>query len=81
MIDKPEKISAGEEWIGFECVNPSCGLPILIAPISPEMLDVQGVATIRLEDQQLTCPYCNTAAVYRTQQARRFQAREKRKLN
>jgi hypothetical protein len=76
MIFERRHIAAGEEWIGYLCVNPRCGMPILIGPISPDMLDETGTIRLRGRSQRLTCPHCQKRSVYRTRQARRFRAEQ-----
>ena len=69
-------IKPGEEWIGVHCRNSACGRTIPISRILPEMLDDQGIVTIRLASQPIQCPHCKTESVYQTNEAKRFRAEQ-----
>ena len=71
---KKIKINPGEEWIGVICRNVACGRTILIEKIEPEMRDENDVVTVRLENRPISCPFCKSELVYRSEEAKRFQA-------
>lgn len=74
---------AGEEWFGFLCSNPNCGLPLLLGEIRSDMLDPQGGVEIGTHSRyhKLTCPHCGNESVYQPEQLRRFRTVEKDKLS
>ena len=83
MSDNQRRNEAGEEWAGFLCFNPACGLPLLVMEIRPEMLDATGAVTIgsRNTAHKLTCRSCGNESVYQTTQLQRFRTAEKGRLN
>ena len=70
-------VQPGEEWIVVTCHNQSCGRTLLIEPITPEMLDENGVLTIHANGLIATCPHCKTESSYRMDEIRRDQAQQK----
>jgi hypothetical protein len=65
---------AGEEFYGFLCANPACGMPILVGQIKPEDRDLAGGVEIQSHraSHTLTCQQCGHTAVYQMQQLQRF---------
>jgi hypothetical protein len=76
MAAKKVRVNPGDEWIGVICQNPTCQMPILIGPLRPEMLDDKGVVVVRLSPNPIKCLHCQTEAVYRTEQTKRFRAQQ-----
>ena len=72
----------GDEWAGYLCASPACGLPMLICELRPEMLDSNGSVIVgsHSAERSLTCPHCGTESVYGTTQLQRFRTVEKSKL-
>lgn len=76
MVIAKITVKPGEEWTGVNCRNPTCGRTILISRIEPEMLDENGVLTVRLEGRPIPCPHCKSELVYQTSEVRRFRAQQ-----
>ena len=82
MNDTMRRTTAGEEWLGFACANPQCGLPLLVYEILPEMLDSKGGLRLQARNPslELSCPSCGNKAVYQTQQIHRIRVARKEQL-
>jgi predicted RNA-binding Zn-ribbon protein involved in translation (DUF1610 family) len=83
MAETTRHVMAGEEWAGFLCANPACGLPLLLVEIRPEMLDSKGGVEIESRDtvHKVTCPFCGNESVYHLKQLQRFQVAKKEQLS
>jgi len=64
-----------EEWIFVLCHG--CGRPVLLTPISADMLDENGDLTLRAGSVRATCPHCQIEATYRPEELRRGRAKQK----
>jgi hypothetical protein len=67
----------GEEWIFLICHAPTCARPVLLSPISPDMLDENGDLTLRAGNIVATCAHCQTESTYAPEELRRGRAKPK----
>jgi hypothetical protein len=67
----------GEEWIFVICRTSTCGRPLLLSPISRDMLDENGDLTLRSGDIVAACEHCQAKSPYRPEELRRGRARQK----
>lgn len=71
---EPVNIKAGEEWLVVTCRQ--CGKPLLLEPVSPEMLDEDGSLALS-EVPEVRCHHCGFESVYQSDEIRVEQARHK----
>jgi hypothetical protein len=69
------ELTISAEWVFVRCCSEHCGRPILVAEISPDMLDANGDLTLRSGPMQLSCSHCQTQATYQPEELRRGRAR------
>jgi hypothetical protein len=67
----------GEEWIFVICHTSTCGRPLLLSPISPDMLDENGDLSLRSGDVVVACAHCQNESSYRPEELRRGRAKQK----
>jgi hypothetical protein len=67
----------GEEWIFVVCHTPTCARPVLLTPVSPDMLDENGDLTLRAGNIVAGCAHCQTESTYRPEELRRGRAKHK----
>ncbi len=75
MVFRKITVKPGEEWIITHCHNPTCGRPLLIAPIPPDKIDEEGYVTIDFAPQPVKCPHCGNESVYQKEEMKRGKAR------
>jgi hypothetical protein len=67
----------GEEWIFVVCHAATCARPVLLSPVSPDMLDENGDLTLRAGNIVAKCEHCQTESTYRPEELRRGRAKHK----
>jgi hypothetical protein len=63
------------EWVFVRCRGADCGRPLLVAEVSPDMLDDSGDLTLRSGPMLLTCSHCQLQETYQPEELRRGRAR------
>jgi len=70
-----------EEYYGFLCANPACGMPILIGQIPRDEVGRGVEIASNRAEHRLTCPICGHTAAYRSELVQRFRVAGKGQLH